>query len=79
MRSDEIVQMQIQILEGTLCAHGQDPKGCNKGVEAWWDKIAQVLFNDAAVKPICDGLSEGKCGAFRYFFVLNFCSVISSK
>ena len=53
LRSDQIVNMETEILS-KVCQTLEDPKGCMKGVEQWWPKIADVIFTDQAAPAICN-------------------------
>ena len=63
--SKEGVEIEGHILVAKVCSALDDPKGCEKGVEAWWGKIAAVLFSEEGAKYTCKALSKGQCEAFR--------------
>ena len=61
LRSDQIVNMETEILS-KVCQTLEDPKGCMKGVEQWWSKIAGVIFTDQAAPAICN---QAACSIFQ--------------
>ena len=60
----ESISQQEEILMNEVCPHAPEEAGCIIGVLSWWKGIANVVFNEAAVAPICHELNNG-CMAFR--------------
>ena len=56
----DVMELEMQAL-AKVCNTLPDPKGCMKGVQSWWPKIAETLFNDRTAAATCLGLSDGKC------------------
>ena len=58
--TDDALARQKDFLVATICPFVPDSDGCSSGVFAWWDIIAQELFNEEWAGKVCQGL-DGSC------------------
>ena len=55
----ELIDVQKLILSEKTCAQLDDPSGCSKGVSAWWEMIAKILWNEGAAYNYCTKMDPG--------------------
>ena len=67
LREDKIIEIESNVLIESVCANLADPVGCAVGVETWWPILAQIIYSDATVPYVCQGISEGQCEAPTLF------------
>merc|ERR1712008_71605 len=67
LREDKIIEIESNVLIESVCANLADPAGCAVGVKTWWPILAQIIYSDATVPYVCQGISEGQCEAPTLF------------
>ena len=67
LREDENIEIETNVLIESLCPLYIDPVGCAVGIETWWPALAQIIYSDTTVPYVCQGISEGQCGAPSLF------------
>ena len=62
--SDSNLEGQKFRLIEKVCPYAPNENGCVKGVENWWDSIAQMLFTEEAARVVCFAMDQN-CYAFK--------------
>ncbi|TRY72470.1 hypothetical protein TCAL_04764 [Tigriopus californicus] len=64
LMSEAAIAGESQLIKEVICPDLDDPKGCEKGVDAWWGKMATAVFgDDNTATEICSASEIGACKA----------------
>lgn len=64
LMSEAAIAGETQLIKEVICPDLDDPKGCEKGVDAWWGKMATAVFgDDKTATEICAAPQIGACKA----------------